>query len=180
MNRLGETITSAAPVSRQVKIELDDGTERTADHLLLGTGYRVDLSKYEFLAPDLLRSIHRFNGFPVLKKGLETSVPALHILGAPATWGFGPLMQFVSGTNYASHATPEPLYLPGVDQGASRSDANPAVGPAAGTTDYCFPMTWTGPDNPERRPHPENAQFRPTTCMPSAAAHFHRSYLGQQ
>ena len=74
------------------------------DHILLGTGYRVDISKYEFLAPDLVRSIRRFNGYPCLKEGLETSVEGLHILGAPAAWSFGPLMQFVSGARYASQA----------------------------------------------------------------------------
>jgi hypothetical protein len=31
-------------------------------------------------------------------------VSGLHILGAPAAWSFGPLMQFVSGTRYASRA----------------------------------------------------------------------------
>ena len=48
--------------------------------------------------------MERFNGYPVLREGLETSVPGLHILGAPAAWSFGPLMQFVSGTTYASGA----------------------------------------------------------------------------
>jgi hypothetical protein len=62
------------------------------------------VSKYEFLAPELAQSIHRFNAYPRLKEGLETSVPGLHILGAPAAWSFGPLMQFVSGARYASHA----------------------------------------------------------------------------
>jgi len=28
----------------------------------------------------------------------------MHILGAPAAWSFGPLMQFVSGAHYASRA----------------------------------------------------------------------------
>jgi hypothetical protein len=28
----------------------------------------------------------------------------LHILGAPAIWSFGPLMQFVVGTHYSSQA----------------------------------------------------------------------------
>ena len=41
---------------------------------------------------------------PRLHDGLETSVPGLHILGAPAAWSFGPLMQFVSGTQYASQS----------------------------------------------------------------------------
>jgi hypothetical protein len=31
-------------------------------------------------------------------------VPGLHILGAPAVWSFGPLMQFVVGTHYASRS----------------------------------------------------------------------------
>ena len=87
-----------------MKLQLDDETERTVDHVLLGTGCKVDVSKYEFLAPELAQSIHRFNGYPRLEEGLETSVPGLHILGAPAAWSFGPLMQFVSGARYASHA----------------------------------------------------------------------------
>ncbi|MGH9342255.1 MAG: NAD(P)-binding domain-containing protein, partial [Terriglobia bacterium] len=73
-------------------------------HILLGTGFRMDVSKYKFLDRGLLQSIRRSNGFPWLKEGLETSVPGLHILGAPAAWSFGPLMQFVSGTRYASRS----------------------------------------------------------------------------
>lgn len=102
--RLGRTVVSVVPFGERVKVRLDDGSERTVDHVLLGTGYRVDVSKYDFLSPSLVESIERFNGYPVLKDGLETSVPGLHILGAPASWSFGPLMQFVSGTTYASGA----------------------------------------------------------------------------
>jgi hypothetical protein len=83
---------------------LDDGSERTVHHVLLGTGYRVDVSRYDFLAPELVQSIRRCNGYPWLREGLETSVPGLHILGAPAAWSFGPLMQFVSGTHYTSRS----------------------------------------------------------------------------
>ncbi len=101
---LGRTIVSAAIVGDRVKVSLNDGSERTADHVLLGTGYSVDVSQYEFLAPELAQSINRFNGYPCLKKGLETSVPRLHILGAPAAWSFGPLMRFVSGAGYASRS----------------------------------------------------------------------------
>ena len=78
-------------------MRLDDGTERGVDHVLLATGYRVDISKYGFLAPGLLLSLRTANGFPVLSEGLETSIPGLHILGAPASWSFGPLLMFVSG-----------------------------------------------------------------------------------
>jgi cation diffusion facilitator CzcD-associated flavoprotein CzcO len=100
--KLGRTAVFATEVGGRVKVNLDDNSERLIDHVLLGTGYRIDISKYRFLAPDLVKSIDSFNGYPRLKEGLETSVPGLYILGAPAAWSFGPLMQFISGTHYAS------------------------------------------------------------------------------
>lgn len=101
--RLGRQVTSVTTVAGgRVKVSFDDGTDRTIDHVLLGTGYRVDISKYDFLGEELKSSISRHNGYPRLRAGLETSVDGLHILGAPAVWSFGPLMQFVSGTHYAS------------------------------------------------------------------------------
>ena len=99
---LGRSVVAVAPSGGRVKVRLDNGSERSVDHILLGTGYHVDISKYEFLAPELVQAIQRCNGYPRLKEGLETSVPGLHIIGAPAAWSFGPLMQFVSGTRYAS------------------------------------------------------------------------------
>ena len=102
--RLDSSIVSVAQVGACVKVRLDDGSERTVDHVLLGTGYRVDISKYGFLTPALVQSISCANGYPRLKEGLETSVSGLHIIGAPAAWSFGPLMQFVSGARYASRA----------------------------------------------------------------------------
>jgi cation diffusion facilitator CzcD-associated flavoprotein CzcO len=101
---LGRSVLSATPVGEKARVRLDDGSERIVDHILFGTGYRVDISKYEFLAPNLVQAIQRVNGYPVLSEGLETSLPGLHILGAPAAWSFGPLMQFVSGTHYASES----------------------------------------------------------------------------
>lgn len=102
--RLGRSVVEAVSSGDRVKIKLNDGSERTADHVLLGTGYHIDISKYEFLAPEMVSSMSRSNGYPRLGPGLETSVSGLHILGAPAAWSFGPLMQFVSGASYASRA----------------------------------------------------------------------------
>ena len=102
--RLGHSVDACCTVGERVKVRLNEGGERIVDHVLLGTGYRVDVSKYEFLAPECLNSIRQINGYPCLREGLETSVPGLHILGSPAAWSFGPLMQFVSGTHYASQA----------------------------------------------------------------------------
>jgi len=101
---LGRSVVSAAPAGEQIRVKLDNGADRTVDHVFLGTGYRVDVSKYDFFAPELAQSISRFQGYPRLREGFETSVPGLHILGAPAVWSFGPLMQFVVGTHYAASA----------------------------------------------------------------------------
>lgn len=102
--RLGRSVVSVAVHGNRVTVRLSDSSERTVDHVLLGTGYRVDVSNYDFLSPKLRESIRRQNGYPELAPGMETSVQGLHILGAPAAWSFGPLMQFVSGTHYASRA----------------------------------------------------------------------------
>jgi FAD-dependent urate hydroxylase len=99
---LDRTVASAVPAGDQVRIKFSDGVRKTYDHVLLGTGYRVNVTKYNFLAPELANSIRHFNGYPYLKEGFESSVPGLHFLGAPAVWSFGPLMQFVVGTHYSS------------------------------------------------------------------------------
>jgi FAD-dependent urate hydroxylase len=98
------TITRASADSGRIRLELSDGTQRDADHLLLGTGYEVDVRRYQFLAPELANSIETVNGYPVLGPGLESSVAGLHFLGAPAAHTFGPVMRFVTGTWYTAPA----------------------------------------------------------------------------
>jgi hypothetical protein len=98
----GRSVAAARAVSNHVELRLDDATTRRVDHVLLGTGYEVDIAKYDFLPPELLGNTARSNGFPRLGPGLESSVPCLHFLGAPAAWSFGPIMRFVSGSWFAS------------------------------------------------------------------------------
>ncbi|MFL5941138.1 MAG: FAD-dependent oxidoreductase [Gaiellaceae bacterium] len=100
---MGRTVTRARN-GNGVQLELDDGTSRHVDHVVLGTGYRVDVAGYAFLDREIVDSIHSVNGYPVLRKGLESSVAGLHFLGAPAAWSFGPLMRFVSGTWWAGRS----------------------------------------------------------------------------
>ena len=102
--RLGREVRAARPVGDKLHVELDGGETRTVDHLVYGTGYRVDIGRYGFLTPELVAAIRQVNGYPVLRPGLESSVPRLHFLGAPAAWSFGPIMRFVSGSWYASRS----------------------------------------------------------------------------
>ena len=98
----GRSVAGVARDNGGVRIRLDDGTTRDAQHVLLGTGYRVDVRRYEFLAPALRERIACVEGYPTLNGGLESSVPGLHFAGAQATHSFGPLLRFVSGTEFAS------------------------------------------------------------------------------
>jgi hypothetical protein len=99
---LGRKVVSAAEEGIQLRLRLDDGTDRLVDHALLATGFRVDVSRYAFLSPALSQQLKTMNGFPVLKRGMESSIPGLHFVGKPAAWSFGPLLGFVSGAEFAS------------------------------------------------------------------------------
>jgi len=97
----GISVTEATERHGRVRVAFDDGSVRDVDHVLLGTGYRVDISRYPFLSNALLREIHAVNGYPVLRRGFESSVDGLHFMGAPSAWSYGPLMRFVAGTIFA-------------------------------------------------------------------------------
>jgi len=98
------SVVSAVVRGDQVELRLSDGSHRHVDHVLLATGYRVDIARYPFLTKRILEAIWRTDGYPHLDDGFESSVPGLHFLGAPAAWSFGPLMRFVAGAGFASHA----------------------------------------------------------------------------
>jgi len=69
VNRLdGVTITSGVSVNMAeagpegLTLLLSDGSMRCVDHAILGTGYRVDISRYGFLPPGLVEDIKRVEG----------------------------------------------------------------------------------------------------------------------
>jgi cation diffusion facilitator CzcD-associated flavoprotein CzcO len=104
----GRRIVEARADDGHVQLKLDDGSSRTADHLLLATGYRVDIGKLTILSEELRRTLG--DGPLVLGRGFESRVPGLHFMGAAAAYSYGPIMRFVAGTRYsgrelAAHAS---------------------------------------------------------------------------
>ena len=98
----GCSVSKASARGDEISLKLDDGSERQVDHVVLGTGYQVDISRYEFLPQNLTRDIEQFDGYPKLTSGFRSSVRKLHFIGATAARSFGPLLYFVAGTEFAS------------------------------------------------------------------------------
>ena len=97
----GRTIAGTRIQSGHVQLQLDEGISK-CDHVLLATGYRIDISKIGVLAPGLLERIARIDGSPRLSRGFETNVAGLHFVGASAVASFGPMMRFIAGSGYAA------------------------------------------------------------------------------
>jgi Pyridine nucleotide-disulphide oxidoreductase len=102
----GALIAQADAAGGRVRLELDlqDGGKRVvmADHVIAGTGYKVDMRRLPFFGPEVLKQLDCVNQTPRLSRWFETSVPGLHIVGTAAANSFGPMMRFAYGAGFAS------------------------------------------------------------------------------
>jgi hypothetical protein len=72
------------------------------DEVVLATGYAVDAGREPVIGDSISPQLSLKGGYPVLGRGLESSVARLHFVGAYAAISFGPVMRFVSGTRFAA------------------------------------------------------------------------------
>jgi FAD-dependent urate hydroxylase len=100
----GVAVASIKANGEGLNLQLSDGTRRTLDHVMLATGYQVNISRYQFLSQAVLKQLRLSDGYPELNAGFESSVPGLHFVGAPAAHSFGPLCRFVSGTPFTARS----------------------------------------------------------------------------
>lgn len=131
---VGRAIRGAAREGAGIVIDLDDGTRRRPDHVMLATGFRVDVSRHGFLSPEIIKRVQCDEGYPRLRGGFESTVPGLHFVGAPAARSFGPLFRFVSGTGYMGKKLAAAI--------GRRSRKPRAAGEKS-------PLAWAGPTQPE-------------------------------
>jgi cation diffusion facilitator CzcD-associated flavoprotein CzcO len=101
---LERQVTAAQASGSGACLTLDDGSQRQVDHVVLATGYKIDARAEPVVGASIRDALQLHDGYPLLRRGLESSVPGLHFLGAYAYWSFGPIMRFVSGTKFASRS----------------------------------------------------------------------------
>ena len=74
----------------------------TADHIITATGYRVDISRLDFLDPKLQSAMRCDDGAPRLSRHFESSTPGLYFIGTAAANSFGPMLRFAYGAGFAA------------------------------------------------------------------------------
>jgi cation diffusion facilitator CzcD-associated flavoprotein CzcO len=96
-------IRNAVAVGDQITLSLDE-SRKAFDHVVLGTGYKIDVAKLGIFTPRLLSEIATVNGSPSLGSGMESTSPGLHFIGATAVNSYGPQLRFVCGAGFAARS----------------------------------------------------------------------------
>jgi thioredoxin reductase len=97
----GHQLRSAEPQGSGVLLHLD-GPERSsiaADHVIAGTGFRIDVSRLPFLSGEIQAGLVTRANCPRVNRAGESTVPGLYFAGAPTMASLGPGVRFISGTH---------------------------------------------------------------------------------
>jgi len=100
--REGQTVTNLKVVDGKLDVTISDGAKLRADHILLATGYKVDISRLTMIHPALRTEIRTDLSSPILSHWFESSVAGLYFVGATSLRAFGPLFRFVAGCTAAA------------------------------------------------------------------------------
>jgi len=96
-------ILGAEAHGSQVRLRLD-GPKRSsveADHVIAGTGFRVDVAKLPFLSAEIQAALKKRINLPLVNRAGESSVPGLYFAGINTAVSLGPGVRFISGTHSA-------------------------------------------------------------------------------
>jgi FAD-dependent urate hydroxylase len=88
----------------EIEVHLSTGERLVVDHIVLATGYKVDMRAVPYLS-GVVDELELADGFPVLDDHFQSSLPGLFVTGFPATRDFGPFFGFVRGCPVAASLT---------------------------------------------------------------------------
>lgn len=106
-----QKIYEAKEVDDGVRLSLSSNTTLKADHVILGTGYRVDIHNLPMVHPTLLTKVQTYQNSPVLNRWFESSVTGLYFVGSSSVSSCGPLYRFVIGTEAAAQRVSHAIAL---------------------------------------------------------------------
>jgi FAD-dependent urate hydroxylase len=173
----GCQVVKAEPVGSRVRLELDG--ERPAlevDHVIAGTGFRINVANLGFLPDQLRAKVATLNGFPVLSRACESSVAGLYFVGAAAAVSLGPSQRFLAGTHNSVRQLTKSLARRQAAAGAETADRRITATPL---TLLCMRALHHMCDLPAQQPDTERGGcFGPedaALCRAAAQGHLRRS-----
>jgi thioredoxin reductase len=98
----GQAVQKVKEGEDGVELVLSNDRVVRADHVMLATGYRVNIKRLPMLHQSLLSRIETDLDIPILNPWFESSVPGLFFLGLTSVRSFGPLNRFVVGDKAAA------------------------------------------------------------------------------
>lgn len=121
---VGHSVASAEPRDGRVRLQVatpDGARELEADHVIAATGYRIDLTRLEFLPAAIRARLRTVAQSPAVGHDYQSSVAGMFFVGTVVAPTFGPVMRFVFGTGHAAPAVARQL------RGASGKSLRPTV-----------------------------------------------------
>jgi hypothetical protein len=100
----GHRLVSAEAHGRGVRLKLDGhrASSIEADHVIAGTGFRVDVAKLPFLSEEIQAGLVKRGNCPEVNRAGESTVPGLYFAGAHTMTSLGPGVRFIAGTHHTS------------------------------------------------------------------------------
>jgi cation diffusion facilitator CzcD-associated flavoprotein CzcO len=138
-----QTVVNVTVAQGKLDLAVSDGVKLCADHVILATGYTVNVDQVTMFHPSLRAEIATHRGSPMLNHWFESSVPGLYFIGLASLRVFGPLYRFVAGCGAAAWRVASAITRGGV----GRPQAAPTRYRAAANTPVVHP----------RHPEPEHA-----------------------
>lgn len=102
----GHAVTWAKPLDGRVRLRVDGpgvtDRELEADHVIAATGYRINLTRLEFLAESIRSQLRVVDGSAAVGTDYQSSVAGLYFVGPAVAPSFGPVSRFVFGARHAA------------------------------------------------------------------------------
>ena len=94
----------------ELRVGLSSGETVEVDHVILATGYKVDMGRVPMLAAgNMLSRLTTSNGFPVLDEHFQSSMPGLYLTSMCAVQDFGSFFAFTSSVRVSARLIGESL-----------------------------------------------------------------------